>query len=65
MECGFAEDSAELGVCAGIEETNADIFRGETRSADERSIAFAVALKIEIGAGVDERVDQRQLGAAF
>lgn len=65
MKCGFLEDAEEFGICSGIDKANTDFFRGETGGSDQRSVAVAVPLKIEISTGADKRVDQRQLGAAF
>lgn len=65
VERGFAKDSAKPGICAGVEEAKADIFRTQASGPDERSIALVIPLKIEICAGVNERLNQWQFGTAL
>src|SRR5579871_1215197 len=58
MQRGFAEDAAAGWVCSGFEETQPDFFGAETGRSDKRSIALGLRLEIEIGAGLDQGVDQ-------
>ena len=65
MQGCFPEQSTEVRPGSGIQEPQSDVFRSQAGGAYQRRVGPGVPLEIEIGPGVDERVDQGQLPATL
>jgi len=61
----LGKDANERWVCTGIDQRNPNVLCSEACSSYERGVSFAISLEIEVGAGADERVNQRKLFPFF
>jgi hypothetical protein len=48
MERGLSEQSTSLGFCSRIQQLEPNFFRSQARGSDQRRVALAVSLEIDI-----------------
>ncbi len=65
MKGRLRKDAKQCWIRTCIDQRNPNIIGSEARGADERGVAFAIALKIEVCAGVDERMNKRKFFPLF